>query len=266
MSFNQSVICSPASPAASLWADLVANYGPYKVEFVGTLLVQVLFFWLPSAIYISLDSVFPDFSARHKIQPAPKQPTAAEIRHCATIVLRNQLISLTIASLNTFVTAKTRSPSPLDVSPSLPPVSAFARDVVLCLLLREALFYYSHRLLHWPPLYRAVHKTHHRFVAPVALAAQYAHPLEHLVANVLPVALPPVLLHAHVLSAWTFLALELLETSTVHSGYDFFAGAARMHDRHHERFNVNFGALGFLDWVHGTDGREKKGARKGKKD
>jgi sterol desaturase/sphingolipid hydroxylase (fatty acid hydroxylase superfamily) len=77
------------------------------------------------------------------------------------------------------------------------------------------------------------------------------------VADTLPVVLPPVLLHAHGLTAWAFAAFELLETSTVHSGYDFFSGAARKHDRHHERFNVNFGTLGFLDWLHGTDGKPR---------
>lgn len=46
----------------------------------------------------------------------------------------------------------------------------------------------------------------------------------------------------------------MLETTATHSGYDFFAFPlkANMHDLHHEKFNVNFGALGFLDWWHGT--------------
>lgn len=37
----------------------------------------------------------------------------------------------------------------------------------------------------------------------------------------------------------------------MHSGYDF--AGARMHDLHHEKFRVNYGALGLLDWVFGTD-------------
>lgn len=86
----------------------------------------------------------------------------------------------------------------------------------------------------------------------MALASQYAHPVKHLVANALPVALPPLALRAHVVVAWAFVAAQLLETALVHSGYDVLAGAARRHDRHHERFNVYFGGIGLLDWLHGT--------------
>ncbi len=54
-----------------------------------------------------------------------------------------------------------------------------------------------------------------------------------------------------------FLAVELLETTTVHSGYDFLSGVARKHDAHHEKFMIYFGTIGLLDWVHGTDGKRK---------
>jgi len=32
-------------------------------------------------------------------------------------------------------------------------------------------FYSTHRLLHWPPLFKAVHKLHHRFHAPTAVSS-----------------------------------------------------------------------------------------------
>ena len=31
-----------------------------------------------------------------------------------------------------------------------------------------------------------------------------------------------------------------------------------MHDLHHEKFNLNYGSMGVLDWVHGTDRLRKR--------
>ncbi|CAI7641739.1 unnamed protein product [Penicillium palitans] len=244
--------------ATAFWAHIVANYSPQKIEFVGTLLAQVLTFWLPSICYMLLEVVAPSFSQHHKIQPAPKQPTRREIARCFTVVVQNQIISsilhLTLlsaashAGLNSTYRIETSLPGPVEI----------LRDVFLSLLMREALFYYGHRILHLPTLYIRIHKKHHRFTAPIALAAQFAHPIEHIFANTLPISLPPQLLGSHVVTFWVFLAYELVNTATVHSGYDFFCCKARAHDLHHEKFNLNYGSLGLLDWVHGTDQLKKR--------
>ena len=243
------------------WRALVMNYSHIEIELFGTLIIQFLFFWIPSIIYTSLDYIAPQFSEAHKLQPAPKQPTAKDIRQCVIVVIQNQIMTIIIQLLVMMAASRAGQPSAYRIESSLPTLTEMARDFILNLLIREVLFYYSHRILHHPRIYAYIHKKHHRFTAPVALAAQYAHPVEHIVANVLPIALPPQLLRSHILTFWIFLAFELVETSSVHSGYDFFAGQARMHDLHHEKFVVNFGALGFLDRLHGTDKMKKKEGR-----
>jgi sterol desaturase/sphingolipid hydroxylase (fatty acid hydroxylase superfamily) len=235
------------------WESLVVSYPPQTIEFFGTILVQLLAFWLPCLLFQALDTLFPIFSHRHKIQPIPKQPTAAELRYCLQIVLRNQLFSTILHLL--LLTSQHylhHKPSSNLITPSLPSLASLLWQLPACILLRELLFYHSHLLLHHPRLYAPIHKFHHRFVAPVALAAQFAHPAEHLFANILPVSLPPQILGAHVLTNWLFLAFVLVETTAVHSGYDFAGGMARMHDLHHERFVGNYGTVGVLDWVYGT--------------
>jgi len=223
----------------------------HLIEFAVTHCIQLIFFWALSFVYLTIPRKWPIFAQKHKLQPAEKQPKEEEIDHCVQIVFRNQLLSSALHIVLTTLSVTLGQKPDFRFYPKLPGFTEFIRDIILCAILREILFYYSHRLLHLPFFYAPVHKFHHKFTAPVALAAQYAHPFEHFVSNILPLSLPPKLLNVHIVTWWVFLALELIETTTVHSGFDFF-GWAVMHDLHHQTFRVNFGTFGLLDWLHGT--------------
>ena len=114
------------------------------------------------------------------------------------------------------------------------------------LLLVELGFYASHRALHALRAgYALVHRQHHEFSAPFALAAVYAHPLEHLLSNVLPISLGPLLMRSHPMTAAIWACIAVFATCGAHSGY-YIPGLTRapFHDWHHEVYVENFGVLG----------------------
>jgi methylsterol monooxygenase len=72
------------------------------------------------------------------------------------------------------------------LSREIPTLFSIIKDWIGFLILQEISFYYTHRLFHSPMFYKYIHKKHHEWKAPIAIAAMYAHPLEHIVSNLMP--------------------------------------------------------------------------------
>ncbi|KAL4812965.1 hypothetical protein BDW67DRAFT_178322 [Aspergillus spinulosporus] len=205
------------------WGRLINTYKPGIIELAATL-------------YLMIDTLFPEFSKRHKIQVTP-------FNHAWVVAVHAMLVYS--AGLDHSI---------MNLSPIVPPWREFIVDFVFALLAREILFYYIHRALHHPRIYGHIHKMHHKNITPVVFAAEYAHPVEHVVANILPITLPLYLKGAHFLSIIAFINFELWEAAADHRGYDFLKLLpAKLHDLHHEKFRANYGTIGLMDWIHGTD-------------
>ncbi|GFT63364.1 fatty acid hydroxylase domain-containing protein 2, partial [Nephila pilipes] len=132
-------------------------------------------------------------------------------------------------------------------------------EITAFALLDEVIFYYFHRLLHHPRLYKYIHKRHHEWTTPIAIAALYCHPIEHYLCNLMPAYIGPLLLRSHTFTVWIWYSIALMTTVNAHSGFHFpFFFSPESHDYHHSKFNQNFGALGILDFLHGTNSEFRK--------
>jgi Delta7-sterol 5-desaturase len=134
----------------------------------------------------------------------------------------------------------------------------FFISIPLAIVLHDTYFYWAHRLMHHPKLYRRTHLTHHLSVNPSPWAAFAFHPLEALVeAAILPVLL--FIMPLHPVAFFVFILFMTLFNVYGHLGYELFPKKAYRHplgkwlntsvyhNLHHEKFHGNYG-LYFTFW------------------
>lgn len=138
-------------------------------------------------------------------------------------------------------------------------------SLLMCLALHDTWFYWTHRLMHHPVLFRPMHAVHHASRPPTAWAAMSFHPLEALTgAFVVPVLV--FLLPLHVGVVLILLLVMTVMGVTNHMGWEMFprrlvhgkAGnwliTASHHQLHHDRYSCNYGLyFRFWDRLCGTD-------------
>jgi sterol desaturase/sphingolipid hydroxylase (fatty acid hydroxylase superfamily) len=138
-------------------------------------------------------------------------------------------------------------------------------SLLLYLLAHDTWFYWTHRLMHRPWLFRRAHAVHHASRPPTAWAAMSFHPIEAVSgAVVIPLLVFLVPIHVAVLAA--VLAIMTVMGVTNHMGWEMFPRAlvhsklgnwlitASHHQRHHDEYRCNYG-LYFRLWdrLCGTD-------------
>jgi sterol desaturase/sphingolipid hydroxylase (fatty acid hydroxylase superfamily) len=138
-------------------------------------------------------------------------------------------------------------------------------SVLAYLALHDSWFYWTHRWLHRPAVFRVAHAVHHASRPPTAWAAMSFHPVEALTGAVMIPTLV-MLIPIHVAALGVVLAVMTVMGITNHMGWEIFprrfvasrAGAwlitASHHHRHHEQYRCNYG-LYFRVWdrLCGTD-------------
>lgn len=115
-----------------------------------------------------------------------------------------------------------------------------------------------HRIFHTKWLYNNVHKVHHQHTTVLSIGSTYAHPIEFMFGDLLPVSMGPMILdsHCHMFTVFCWFAIRNFETHEAHSGYDFpwspfyllpFATGADYHTYHHSENVGNYSTF-FSIW------------------
>lgn len=207
------------------------NGNRFHEEIFSNILVTVCVYWTVGFLYSAFDLTGkPKFFLRYKVQPLENtQVSKDNLLSLFKQILMNQIMVSFIGAALLFLKHELTK-----VQTQIPTLSRFVVEWIAFILIREILFYYSHRLLHHPRLYRHIHKRHHEWQTPVALTAIYCHPIEHIVANFLPVIIGPVLMDSHSLVSSLWMLWVIILTLNDHSGYHFpLFFPPIFHDFHH---------------------------------
>ncbi len=128
----------------------------------------------------------------------------------------------------------------------------------LMLLMHDAYFYWIHRLMHLPKLFRMVHLVHHKSTNPSPWAAYAFHPLEAIVESLIFVIfLFTIPIHSiHLMSFFVFslvynvyghLGFELYPKGFHQHWFGKWMNTSVCHNQHHQYFKGNYG-LYFTIW------------------
>jgi sterol desaturase/sphingolipid hydroxylase (fatty acid hydroxylase superfamily) len=127
-------------------------------------------------------------------------------------------------------------------------------SVFAALAVHDTWFYWTHRFMHWRPVFKYTHLAHHRSVSPTPWAIYAFQPAEAFL-QFLGVALVVIFVPLHPLGLLLFFWIDAQINTAGHTGYElvprfiarspWFQGLNTVthHDLHHTHPNKNFGSF-----------------------
>lgn len=114
----------------------------------------------------------------------------------------------------------------------------------LFLLFTDMLIYCIHRWLHWPSVYKHLHKPHHKWIVPTPFASHAFHPVDGYLQS-LPYHVFPFIFPLHKISYVVLFMIVNVWTVLIHDGeylaHDPVVNGSACHTIHHLYFNYNYG-------------------------
>lgn len=197
---------------------------------------------------------FPVYFSKNKIQSklAKSKDFMREILHSAqtTVVIAVVSVLVFLSPLSSF--------TKVYYNLSNLPWWWLPLSIVLMLIIHDTYFYWAHRAIHHPKLFKHIHSVHHKSSNPTPLASYSFHIsesiIEGLIAPILLLTLP-----LHPLSLLVFSSISFLFNVYGHLGYEIMPkwfrnsflfvifNTSTHHNMHHSQFKGNYG-LYFRFW------------------
>ena len=167
----------------------------------------------------------------------PRKSASLTLIQLLPLVLFNQLLVTPLCIWGLVSVCPTLLISALP-TPTLAGIALIPVQYALMIIIMNAAFalaHYSFHRIRW--FYLRVHSLHHRLKVPHPAGAIYAHPLEHVLANLLPVGLALGIMQPHHYLALVFIAHVSWETVQGHTPYIEDPSG---HNLHHRKGACNY--------------------------
>ncbi|KAL6939909.1 c-5 sterol desaturase [Hanseniaspora osmophila] len=123
-------------------------------------------------------------------------------------------------------------------------IKNFIMEYVYFILFTDCGIYLAHRWLHWPKVYKALHKPHHKWLVTTPYASHAFHPVDGYFQS-LAYHVYPMLFPLHKVSYLILFTFVNFWTVMIHDGEylanDPVVNGAACHTVHHLYFNYNYG-------------------------
>ncbi len=255
--------CIPTYIAPLIWPKQITN--PRLFTYLSIFLNHECAFILQTAIFYIIYKAKSPFFEKYKVEKEDWPWNTDEnwgtfIRKVVKTILFNQFFVLGTLLLISG-TFRKGLPHRIDHE-SLPTWREFTLQYIFTFTVNDFMFYLGHWLLHHPKLYPMIHKVHHDNKITYSIAAEYAHPIEFLVGNILVYSTGNIILgkRMHLFSNLLAMQIGIWRTMETHSGYSFtwspiyitsyylkFLATPDFHSYHHLRYKGNY-AGAFTIW------------------
>ena len=210
--------------------------------------ILLRYFIISGIPYLLFYKIFPNYFEKNKINTKTIQVTdiQREIWYSSQAAM--------IFALLGFATVKTTFKSYTLIYDQIYeyPLWWFFLSILIALILHDAYFYWTHRIMHHKSLYRYFHLVHHKSVAPSPWASYSFHFLESFI-NGLIIPLMVLILPIHPLALMIFTLISFIINVYGHLGYEIMPAhfskswmfkvfnSSVHHNLHHSRFHGNYG-------------------------